>query len=313
MSTAAPALEVRELSVRFGGVVAVDDVSFAVERGSITGLIGPNGAGKTTILDAVSGFVPSTGTVLLEGRDVSALGSTARGRAGFGRSFQDGRLFPSLTVTETLAVALERHAERVGPLNAAVGVGPSRTAERDVAVRAADLIELVGLVAYRDKFCDELSTGTRRIVDLACAIAHAPHVLLLDEPSSGIAQRETEALGPLLRRIRDMVDCTIVVIEHDMPLVSSVSDELIALETGRIIARGKPRRVLAAPAVVAAYLGAEADTIQRSGSRRAKPRARPARKAGAKPRAKPARKAKLLAKPARKAGTKRTTRRKTGT
>lgn len=263
----AQALEVQSLTVRFGGVVAVDNVTFAIPRGSITGIIGPNGAGKTTIFDAISGFAPATGTLIVEGRDVTHLSGAERGKAGLGRSFQDGRLFPSLTVTETLAVALERHSDRVGPLNAAVGIGPSRTAERAVDARVDELIDVVGLQNYRDTFCSELSTGTRRIVDLACSVAHEPKVLLLDEPSSGIAQRETEALASLLLRVRKMLDCTVLVIEHDMPLVTEVSDELIALETGRIIARGIPRAVLRDRAVVTAYLGVDEATIRRSGRR----------------------------------------------
>ncbi len=277
------AIEVSDLSVRFGGVVAVDGVSFRISEGSITGIIGPNGAGKTTIFDAISGFVPSTGAVIVDGKDVTRLSGTERGRAGLGRSFQDGRLFPSLTVSETLAVALERHSDRIGPLNAAVGVGPSRAAERGVASQVDRLIDLVGLHDYRDTFCSELSTGTRRIVDLACSVAHEPKVLLLDEPSSGIAQRETEALAALLRRVREMLECTVLVIEHDMPLVTEVSDELIAIETGRIIARGTPRVVLRNKAVVTAYLGIEEATIRRSGRRsgRASTAKRPAKRSKA--------------------------------
>jgi branched-chain amino acid transport system ATP-binding protein len=261
-----PAVEVRDLTVHFGGVLAVDRVSFAIAQGSITGFIGPNGAGKTTIFDAISGFVASEGTVMVEGRDVTSRSAAGRASVGLGRSFQDGRLFGSLTVGETLAVALSRHGRRIGPLNAAVGVGPSRSAERELAVRVDELIDSMRLAAFRDKFCAELSTGTRRLVDLACAIAHAPAVLLLDEPSSGIAQRETEALGAVLKQVQRTLRCTVLVIEHDMPLVSSISDELIALETGVVIARGSPRDVLDDPAVIDAYLGADERAIFRSGA-----------------------------------------------
>ncbi len=265
--TEVPAVEIRELVVRFGGVVAVDHICFAVAKGSATGLIGPNGAGKTTIFDAISGFVPAEGTVCIGGEDVTHLSSAGRAKAGLGRSFQDGRLFPTLTVGETLAVALERHSDRIGPVNAVVGIGASRAAERKVARRVDELIELMHLTAYRDKFCSELSTGTRRLVDLACAIAHEPAVLLLDEPSSGIAQRETEALAEVLLDVRRRLDCTLLVIEHDMPLVTDVSQELIAFEAGRVIARGTPRQVLTDRAVVEAYLGTDQSTILRSGTR----------------------------------------------
>ncbi len=260
-----PAVEVRSLAVRFGGVVAVDHVSFDVAKGSITGLIGPNGSGKTTIFDAVSGFVRAEGTVWLAGNDVTQLHAATRAKAGLGRSFQDGRLFPTLTVAETLAVALERHSDRIGPINAVVGIGASRAAERKIDRRVDELIDMMRLTAYRDKFCAELSTGTRRLVDLACAIAHEPAVLLLDEPSSGIAQRETEALADVLLDVRTGLDCTLLVIEHDMPLVTEVSEELIAFEAGRIIARGAPRAVLTDRAVVEAYLGTQKTAILRSG------------------------------------------------
>jgi branched-chain amino acid transport system ATP-binding protein len=138
--------------------------------------------------------------------------------------------------------------------------------EEDVAWTVADLIELMGLGAYREKFVRELSTGTRRIVDLAMCIAHDPSVLLLDEPSSGIAQRETEALGPLLRRIQREAGCALLIIEHDMPLITSISDRMIALELGHPIVEGTPAEVIRDPVVVASYLGGDLATINRSGS-----------------------------------------------
>jgi branched-chain amino acid transport system ATP-binding protein len=268
-----PALEVRDIVVRFGGVTAVDHASFQVAAGRIVGLVGPNGAGKTTILDAISGFVPCEGSVLLAGQDLSLFSAHERGRVGLGRSFQDGRLFPSLTVQETLTVALERHSDRVGAFNACMRLGPSRRSERELARRVDALIDTHGLGRYRNAFISELSTGTRRIVDIACTVAHGPTVLLLDEPSSGIAQREAEALVPMLLQIRADLDCSIVIIEHDMPLIRAVSDELIALETGRVIAQGDPDDVLHDPRVVQSYLGDQQDVIERSGSTRKKPRA----------------------------------------
>jgi branched-chain amino acid transport system ATP-binding protein len=138
--------------------------------------------------------------------------------------------------------------------------------EQDVAWSVNDLIELVGLGAFRDKFVRELSTGSRRIVDLAICLAHDPKVLLLDEPSSGIAQRETEALGPLIRRIQSETGCALLVIEHDMPLITSISDRIVALEVGHPIAEGTPDEVIRDPRVVASYLGGDVATINRSGS-----------------------------------------------
>ncbi|MEZ5180190.1 MAG: ATP-binding cassette domain-containing protein, partial [Acidimicrobiales bacterium] len=222
------ALDVSGVSVSFGGIRAVSDVSFQVAPGEVVGLIGPNGAGKTTVFDLVSGFVPTeTGRVSLGG-----LRPSRRALIGLGRSFQDSRLFPSLTVEEVLLVALERWLDVKDPLNAAFRLPPQVQSEHVARHRVDELIELLGLQAYRSKFVGELSTGSRRVVDLGCVLAHEPSVVLLDEPSSGIAQREAEALGPLLLRIRDTLSASLVVIEHDMALISSISDRLVALDQG---------------------------------------------------------------------------------
>jgi ABC-type branched-subunit amino acid transport system ATPase component len=260
-------LAVRDVSVSFGGVVAVADVAFDVPRGQVLGLIGPNGAGKTTLFDAICGFVAtSSGTIHLGDKDITGLPPAERSRVGLGRSFQDAKLFPSLTVAETLACALERKIKTQGPVSTVFGLPWVWSAERVVTKRVEELIDLLHLGAFHDKFISELSTGSRRIVDLACVLAHEPMVLLLDEPSSGIAQRETEALGPLLRRVKDVTGCTMLLVEHDMPLVTSVADELIALETGRVIARGTPKQVTNDHRVIEAYLGTDERVVTRSGA-----------------------------------------------
>jgi ABC-type branched-subunit amino acid transport system ATPase component/ABC-type branched-subunit amino acid transport system permease subunit len=260
------ALDVAGLSVRFGGVQAVRDVTFDVRQGQILGIIGPNGAGKTTVLDLVSGFLePTSGRVALEGTDVTDLTADGRAVLGLGRSFQDARLFPAMTVRQTIGTALERHVEVRDPIAALLLSPAVGASERAVAARVDELIELMRLEAYADKFVGELSTGTRRIVDLACTLAHGPSVLLLDEPSSGIAQRETEALGPVLLDIRDQTGAAMVVIEHDMPLITTISDDLLALELGEVIARGAPGEVIHDPRVVAGYLGGTEAAINRSG------------------------------------------------
>ncbi|MBV9291507.1 MAG: MFS transporter [Frankiales bacterium] len=259
-------LEAVEVSVSFGGIRAIDDVSIGVYEGEILGLIGPNGAGKTTLFDVLSGFVtPGVGRVMFGGYDVTALAPDVRARMGLGRSFQDARIFSSLTVAENLAYALERHLPVRDHAAAALGLPAVREQEDHIAWSVADLVELMGLGAFRDKFVSELSTGSRRVVDIAMAVAHDPAVLILDEPSSGIAQRETEALAPLLRQIRDETGCAILVIEHDMPLIAAVSDRLAALDQGRLLLTGPPNDVLADPRVVSAYLGTDRATIQRSG------------------------------------------------
>ncbi len=266
-ATAEPVLEARELAVSFGGVKAVDGVSLRLAPREILGLIGPNGAGKTTVFDLLSGFlVPDRGRVLLAGIDVTDWAPDRRARAGLGRSFQDARIFGSLTVAENLALSLERHLPVRDHLAAALGLPDVREAEEDIAWTVADLVELMGLGAFRDKFAAELSTGSRRVVDLAMSIAHDPAVLILDEPSSGIAQREAEALGPLLHRIREETGCAMLVVEHDMPLVTGVSDRLLALELGQVIADGAPAEVVADPRVIASYLGDDAAAVSRSGA-----------------------------------------------
>ena len=168
---------------------------------------------------------------------------------------------------ETLLIALEQRIEIKSATLAAIAAPQARRSERRVrGPRARSSIELMGLEAFRDKFVKELSTGLRRIVDLACVLAAEPTVLLLDEPSSGIAQAEAEGLAPLLRRVRFETGCSILIIEHDMPLISAVSDELIALERGRVVVRGTPDEVLNDERVVSAYLGGAEAAINRSGS-----------------------------------------------
>jgi ABC-type branched-subunit amino acid transport system ATPase component/ABC-type branched-subunit amino acid transport system permease subunit len=254
--TLPPILRTEALTVSFGGIRAVDGVSLAVAPNEAVGIIGPNGAGKTTLFDLISGFLrPDDGQVFLDGGDASGRNPARRAHLGLGRSFQDARLFPSMTVSETIAAACERWVGTRDPLSAALHLPNAYDAERRVAARVDELLDLLQLGRYRSAFVHELSTGTRRIVDLACLLAHRPSVILLDEPSSGIAQRETEALAPLLRGIQEGTGAALVVIEHDMPLLRSVVDRLIAMDQGTVIADGPTAEVLHHPAVVASYLG----------------------------------------------------------
>ena len=262
------ALAVDQLSVGFGGIQAVDDVSFDVHPGEIVGIIGPNGAGKTTVFDLVSGFTRAAGgRVYLGGHDVTEETPSGRARRGLGRSFQDARLFPELTVAETLGVSLERWVRHRGALGAAFHLPTTFESERAVDRRVDELLDLMGLDAYRRHFVRELSTGTRRVVDLACLVAHRPTVIMLDEPTSGIAQREVEALAPVVQRLRDEMGASLVIVEHDIPFVSGVADRLIALDQGRVIATGDPAAVLTHPEVVNSYLGTSSAAITRSGTR----------------------------------------------
>jgi ABC-type branched-subunit amino acid transport system ATPase component len=257
-------LRVEDLRVSFGGIHAVDGVTLALRPGEVLGLIGANGAGKSTLMDAVGGFVPSTGTVELLGRDVTGTRPERRARLGLGRTFQAALLFPELTVRETLLVALES-AGRSSLVATAVGWPGATRRERARRAEADELISFCGLGRYADRQVVELSTGTRRIVELACLLALRARVLCMDEPTAGVAQRETEALGPLVLQIRAELDAGLVVIEHDMPFIVGLSDRLVCLEQGRVIADGTPNAVRSDPRVVASYLGTDDRAITRSG------------------------------------------------
>ncbi len=261
-------LQVIDIARAFGGNRAVNGASFDVRPHEIVGMIGPNGAGKTTIFDLISGFVSlDEGRVILSGRDIGQMSASARAGAGLGRSFQDARLFPDMTVNETLAVSLERWVHSRSALAAALRLPVVFDDEERTALRVDELVELMHLGDYRNSFVRELSTGTRRIVDLACIAAHRPVMVLLDEPSSGIAQREVEALAPVLVRLRDEMGASLLVIEHDIPLISSISDRLVALDQGAVLTEGAPSDVLLHPDVIESYLGNNAAAQSRSGTR----------------------------------------------
>ena len=259
------ALRVVDVHVAFGGVVALDGVSIEVGRGEIVGLIGANGAGKTTLMNVVSGLVPYRGEVEILGRSVGNRSAARRADLGLGRTFQNAALFPDLTVRETVLVALEaqRPTSLVGNI---LGTPRARRDETVKVARSNDLLDLLGLGPFADTFIGDLSTGTRRITELACMLALDASLLCFDEPTAGVAQRETEAFGPLLRRIRDELDASVLIVEHDMPLIMSISDRVWCLESGRVIAEGSPEAVRADPRVIRSYLGTDDRAINRSGS-----------------------------------------------
>jgi len=258
------ALEATDIDVKFGGIIAVDEVDFHAAHGEIVGLIGTNGAGKSTLMNAIGGYVPSGGSVVINGIDVTGLPAHRRTRAGLGRTFQAADLFPELTVRETVLVALEAR-ERTGLISTSLFLPVALRRDRRKRQQAAELIDFLGLGRYADVFINELSTGTRRIVELAGLLALDAHVLCLDEPTAGLAQRETEAFGPLIVSIQKELNATMIVIEHDMGLIMSMSDRVYCLEDGRIIAEGVPDDVRHDPAVIASYLGTDRRAIDRSG------------------------------------------------
>ncbi|HWI71353.1 MAG TPA: branched-chain amino acid ABC transporter permease/ATP-binding protein [Baekduia sp.] len=245
-------LEVSGLGKRFGGVVALDDVSFSVRSGEIVGLIGPNGAGKTTTIDAISGHTRGyAGSIALDGQALDGSSPTRRSRAGVGRSFQSLELFEDLSIEDNLRVAAEQPSARTYLTDL---VRPGRRPLTPVAVAAVREFELADDLGRRPS---ELSYGRRRLVGIARAVAGTPNVLLLDEPAAGLDERESRELSTLLRRLADEWNFAILLVEHDVNLVMSISDRVVALDFGRVIASGAPDEVRRSPAVIEAYLGGE--------------------------------------------------------
>ncbi|MET7704829.1 ATP-binding cassette domain-containing protein [Micromonospora sp. NPDC005413] len=261
--TGEPLLSVRGVARSYGGVRAVAGASLDVTAGEVVGIIGPNGAGKTTLFEIIAGFTrPDRGAVLFAGRPVTGLSPQRRAGLGLVRSFQDARLFATMTVLETVMVAGERTAP-TSLFAAALGAGgPDRAKRR----RAEELVTLMGLAPLADRLGGELSTGTRRIVEITCLLALEPALLLLDEPSSGVSQTGGVALGEVLRRIHDELGVTMVIIEHDLPLLARLADRLVAMDGGRVIADGTPQEVRTHPDVVRSYLGTDHAAVNRSGA-----------------------------------------------
>ena len=258
MTEAAPPLEARGISVRFGGVRALDDVSLRVQHRQIVGLIGPNGAGKTTLFNAVTGTVkPVAGRVHLFGHDVTDWPPHRRARLRVGRTFQRLELFGSLTVEENLVMGMEAQSRR-GGLASDVLALPSTIEQRaDALERAQDVLASVGLEDHAKTRAGDLPIGLSRMVELGRAVCGDPYLLLLDEPSSGLSKEESLRLSALLRAAREDDGESILVVEHDMSFVMDLCDYLYVLDFGRLIAEGTPAEMKKDPAVQAAYLGEE--------------------------------------------------------
>jgi len=250
-TTAAPILEAQQLRVQYGNVIAVNDISFTVARGWVTGLIGPNGAGKTTLVDALTGYTrASRGTMHFEGYDITGARPHQLARRGLVRTFQSVELFNDLTVRENMLVA----AEPPGMLSALRQVfAPARRAAQEAAEWALSLTELEDVA---DRFPTELSHGQRKLVGVGRALARRPSLLLLDEPAAGLDTEETRALGERLRTLPEK-GVTVLLIDHDMGLVLSICARVMVLDFGNLIAEGTAAEIRANPAVIEAYLGTE--------------------------------------------------------
>jgi branched-chain amino acid transport system ATP-binding protein len=248
-------LAVQGLTIRFGGVTALDDVSFAVARGAICGLIGPNGAGKTTLFNCISRlYDPHAGSIIFDGRPLLSCTRHELVSLGVARTFQNVALFATMTVRENVCVGA--HAMGNGGFLAnALNLPLARGEERRIAERADALIEEFGLTAVADRSAGALPFGIRKRVELARALAKGPKLLLLDEPAGGLSHSEVDGLADEIRAIRDRRGVAVLLVEHHMNLVMRVSDQVVALDFGRVIANGKPDEVRRHPAVMRAYLG----------------------------------------------------------
>jgi branched-chain amino acid transport system ATP-binding protein len=250
-------LEVRDLSIRFGGLQALDQVSVEVGEWEIVGLIGPNGAGKTTFFNCLmSIYKPDRGTVLYRGKDVTKVATHKKAARGIGRTWQNLGVIRSLSVLENVLIA--QHARvRYGALAGILGSPGSFSEEAELRLNAEEILDFLGLLPLAREQVGGLPYGIQKTVDLAMALATDPDLLLLDEPSSGMGPEEAHRLGETLRFLRDALNLTILMIEHHVPLVVGLCDYVYVLNFGKLLAKGEPREIQEHPDVIAAYLGGE--------------------------------------------------------
>lgn len=248
-------LRTRDISIHFGGIAALNEVDMTVEPGEIVGILGPNGAGKSTLFNVISGYLkPDHGRILFREQEITHLLPYERVAVGIGRTFQHVRLFRNMTVYENLLAAQHRHLSS-GSFSAMLRLPNWRRDEKDAQERVERILDVVNLRPWKDQRPGELSYGTTRFLELAAVLSVQPKILLLDEPASGIQQKEVEALGPMLKQIRDETGCAILLIEHDMGLLLETSERIYALDFGQVIAEGTPDEVVANDRVLESYLG----------------------------------------------------------
>ena len=258
MSTSA--LQADNISVKFGGLVAVDDVSFDIPTGGVVSLIGPNGAGKTTFFNVLTGlYKPTSGTVTFDDKNITAKPPHKIAQAGVARTFQNIRLFGLMTAEENVMVAMHSHLKS-GIISTILGTKRQRTEERESKKIARDLLEFVGIGNTADQFARNLSYGDQRRLEVARALALKPKVLLLDEPTAGMNPQESKTFVDFVYRVRDEKDVSILLIEHDMSVVMKVSERITVLDRGQKIAEGTPDEIKSNKRVIEAYLGKSSES-----------------------------------------------------
>ena len=249
-------LDLTGIGKRFGGLIALQGISFKVGKGSITGIIGPNGAGKTTLFNIATGiYPPSAGAVVLEGKDISKLPPEGRARLGLVRTFQNIELFGKMTVLENVMVGLHTRSKS-GLFACSFRMPWQMSEERRIRERGRELLEFVGIPELEDVQAGTLSFGKGRLLEIARAMALEPKLLLMDEPAAGLNSSETAELAELIKKIRDL-GITVALVEHDMDLVMDICDQLVVLNLGTMLAEGTPREIQDNQAVITAYLGEE--------------------------------------------------------
>lgn len=261
-----PLLDIHGLTVRFGGLVALNNLDLHIKEGEIFALVGPNGAGKTTALNCISGLIkPSAGSILFAGQELLKQPAYKRATLGIGRTFQQVQLFASMSVLDNLLTA--QHAQlHAGIFTGVLPFGPGKREDARARARARETLALLGLTAYAERTAGSLPFGVQKLVGVARALVLRPRLVLLDEPAAGVPPQEMDELAANLRKWRDELGAALLLIEHNMPLVQAVSDRVCVLDYGSKLAEGEPQTVLSDPAVLEAYLGREASQQRKQDS-----------------------------------------------